>query len=165
MRDLEGGFFLDLDEALDNVTFLDVVEIRNAHAAFVPAADFLDVVLEAAKGTDSSLVDDDSVPDDADFGIPDHLSAEDSASGDEADTGDTESVTDLSPSLRLLAVGGIKKAEHGFLNVFGGLVDDVVKSHVQPLAKSHFRNLRFGPDVETYDDGARGGGEEDVPPR
>ena len=50
------------DKALEDVAFLDVVVLHDAHAALVTGGDFLDRVLEALQGSDLALVDDDVVP-------------------------------------------------------------------------------------------------------
>ncbi len=53
-------------EALDDVAFLDVVELFDLHAAFVTGGDFLNVVLEAAQRSKLALMDNDIVAQDTD---------------------------------------------------------------------------------------------------
>ena len=53
-------------EGLDDVTDLDIVIVLNGDAAFVAAADFSCVILEALQGTKPAAVDNDAVADQPD---------------------------------------------------------------------------------------------------
>ncbi len=55
------------DEALDDISDLDIVEFFNLHAAFVAARDLFDVIFEAAERGKLTLVDNDVVPQDTDL--------------------------------------------------------------------------------------------------
>ena len=84
-----------VDEALDDVAFLDVVELFDLHAAFVTGGDFLNVVLEAAQRSKLALKNDDVVAVDAHAAVALDLAVLHIAAAHGADLGHAERLADL----------------------------------------------------------------------
>ena len=66
---LQGGSLFDGLEGFDDVADLDVVEVLQAHAAFVALDHFAGVVLEALEGADLAGVDHHAVAEQAHAGV------------------------------------------------------------------------------------------------
>src|SRR4030095_409096 len=113
---------------LDDVAFLDVVEVLDPDTALEPLAHLADVVLEAAERADPAVVRNDAVADDAGPRGPDDRALQDGRAGDHADLRDAEHGTDLGPPELRLALLGLEHPAQGATDV----IDRVVNHAVQP---------------------------------
>src|SRR5512132_4722784 len=73
---------------LDDVAFLDVVEVFDPDSALEPLAHLADVVLDAAERADPAVVRDDAVADDAGPRVADDRALQDVRTSDQTHLGD-----------------------------------------------------------------------------
>src|SRR5262245_13468968 len=83
---------------LDDVAFLDVVEVLDADSALEPLGHLANVVLESAQRRDPSVVDDDPVADHAGARVAEDRAPHDVAACDDAGPGNAEQRTHLGSS-------------------------------------------------------------------
>src|SRR5690606_12199471 len=107
---------------LDDVAFLEVLEVRQTDTALEPGADLGGVVLEPPQRLDRALPDDGALTQEADLGVARDDAALDHATGDLADAGHGEDLADLGLAGDDLFVLGGEHAEHGRLHVLEHLV-------------------------------------------
>src|SRR6266850_240985 len=157
----EPGDLLDAI-GLDEVADLDVVEILDADAALEALAHFAYVFFEPLERRERAVVHLDAVADDPHAaGAGDHAALHE-ASRDGANLRDLEQLTDLGlPHDHFLLFGG-QQAFHGRLHLFHRLIDDAVGADLHALAIGGGAGIGVGPNVEAYDDRARGFGEQHV---
>src|SRR6478736_273561 len=150
-------------ERLDDVAFLDVLEVAQHQTTLEALADLGGVVLLALERLQVQVVGDDgAVADDADLGVaPDHA-AGDHATGDVADLGRAEDRTDLRLAQGRLLELRLEHALERGLDLLDGLVDDGVVPDLHALAVGQLRRLALRADVEADDDRVGGGGQVDV---
>src|SRR5918996_1291672 len=162
MTSLQGpGDLADL-ERLDDVAFLDVLEVLQTDPALESLLDLTDVVLEPPKGRDPTLVDDRAVPDQAGPGSPRHRSTGDVAPRHPAQPGHVERGADVGPAQLDLLLGGSQQSRQGVLEVVDRLIDHPVQADVDSLPLGNLACLGVGTDVEPDHDGLRRLGQHDV---
>src|ERR671911_1989530 len=91
---------------LDDVAFLDVVEVLDPDAALEALGHLAHVILEALERPDTAVIDDDAVADDARPPVPNDRAADHVTTGDHADAGNPEQSAHLcGPELGLPLLG------------------------------------------------------------
>src|SRR3712207_5180098 len=139
--------FDDLEE-LQNVAFLDVVEVLDADAALEALADRAGVVAEALEGAYVALVDHRAVAHQADAVVAEDLAAGDHAAGHDPGVRDAERLAHLCGTRLPLPLLGGEHAAHGGLDLLERLVDHVVGPDLDTLALGDLLGRVCGPDVE-----------------
>src|SRR6185436_20008840 len=137
---------------LDDVAFLDVVEVRDPDTALEPLTHLADVVLEAAERADPAGVRNDAVADDPGTRVPDDRALQDVRAGDQAHLRDAEHGTDLGPTELRLALLGLEHPAQGAADVIDRVVDHAVEPDVDAFLLGEIARLHVGTDVEPYDD-------------
>ena len=102
---------------LDDIALFEVLEVREADTALKASGNLLDIFLEPLERLHLTLPDDGAFSQKANLGISGDDTVGDHATGDGADTRDTEDLSNLSVSGDHLFVLGFKKAEHCVLNI------------------------------------------------
>src|SRR5581483_12385775 len=87
--------YLALFVGLDDVAFLQVLEVAEPDAALEPGLDLTYIVLEAPERVDRALPDDGAVTEEADLRPAGDDAVRDVTAGDGADAGDAEDVSDF----------------------------------------------------------------------
>ena len=147
---------------LENVAFLDVVEVVEQDAALEALGDLSCVLLEALELRDRRVVDHGSVAHDAHLRAPPHDARCDHAAGDRAEPRDLEEGAHLGLADDLLGLDGGEHADERLLDVLGELVDDAVGADVDALALRELPCLGVRTHVEADDECVRSRGEHDV---
>src|SRR6478736_4802787 len=150
-------------EGLDDVAFLDVLEVAQHQAALEALADLGGVVLLALQRGEVEVVGHHAaVADDPDLGVAADQAAGDHTTGDVADLGAAEDRTDLRLAQGPLLVLGLEHALERSLDLLDGLVDDRVVTDLHALAVGHLGRLALRADVEADDDRVGGSRQVDV---
>src|SRR2546423_2242297 len=148
-------------EGLDDVLFLDVVEVSEIDTALEAFADLRDVVLLPPQTLDGEVVGHHgAAPDEARLGVPADQAAADDTAGDVADLAGAEDRADLGGAELHFLVLRLQHALQGRLDLLDRLVDDRVEADLDALAVGLGLGPAVGPDVEAEDD--RVGGHRQV---
>src|SRR5512132_2810070 len=147
---------------LDDVAFLDVVEVLDPDTALEPLAHLADVVLEAAERADPAVVRDDAVADDAGPRVADDRALQDVRAGDQTYLGDAEQGAHLGASELRLALLGLQHAAQRAPDVVDRVVDHAVQPDVDAFPLGEVAGLHVWTDVEPDDDRPRGQRQVDV---
>src|SRR3954452_14944802 len=132
---LQGLLDLFRLEELEHVVVLDVGVPLEDDAALLALLDFLDVVFEAAQGSEFAGPDHRSLADQTDAGGAHGLALGDDATGDAADLRGFEGLFDQRLADRLLDRHRVEQALHRVAQVFGDFVDDRVGADIDALAR------------------------------
>src|SRR6478752_9070843 len=150
-------------ERLDDVAFLDVLEVAQHQTTLEALADLGGVVLLALERLQVQVVGDHgAVPQDAHLGVATDHTTDDHAAGDVADLRRAEDRADLRLAEGRLLVLRLEHALERCLDLLDGLVDDRVVPDLHAFLLRHLGRLALGPDVEADDDGVGGGRQVDV---
>src|SRR5581483_6693595 len=129
-RSAADGF---LGERLDDVAFLIVGEARNADAAFVPGLDLADVIFEPPQTLESALENELAGPEDSNLAVARNRARRHIAPGGSARSPDLEHLANLGLAHDDFAILRLEHAAQQLLDVFGHVVDDVVRPDLDPL--------------------------------
>src|SRR5205814_6687454 len=111
---------------LDHVANVDILEVFQVHPALSPERDLTNIVLETAQAGNAALVHDCAVAQQAGLSPTDQPSFADHAASHQPDARDSEDLTDLGTTQRLLTVGRLKQAFQRGPDVLDDFVDDIV---------------------------------------
>src|SRR5438445_11508907 len=152
-----GGFGENLllhGEAFEHIADFDVVEIRNADAAFETGAHFVGIFLEPAQRAHTARINNHAFAHDAHLGIALHDAIEDVAAGDHAHALDAEGVAHFRAAEMSFLVDRLEQASHGALNLVGDFVNDRVHADLDVFALRQIGSFAIGAHVESEDNRA-----------
>src|SRR5262249_11313324 len=149
-------------EALQDVSYFNVVEVGDARAAFKPGANFAGVVLEALERVKLRRVDHGTLANYANLAVTLQNAVKHIATSHGARALDAEGVADFGAAQIGLLNDRLEQALHCFFELVGNLIDDGVRANVDTLALREFQRFAIRTHAECDNDRARSGGQQDV---
>src|SRR5208337_1698686 len=154
-------YFLNLI-GLNDVFFLDIVEILNTDTAFESGLDFLDVILEPSEGTDLSVIDDYIVAKNSCPGVSFHTAVEYGAACNHPEFWNMKGLSYFRPADHVLFVYRLEHADYGAPDVIEELIDDIIVTNVHRFLLGQLLNLRIRSYIEADHDSIGGRSEHNV---
>ena len=105
------------NKALNDIAFLDIIVVLDAHAALIRGCNFLHIVLEALEGIQVTLVEYDAVTDYANLSVTLNLAVLYIAACNRACAGDLEHLTNLCVAENNFLELRLEHALHGLLHL------------------------------------------------
>ena len=139
------------DKSLDRIADLDILEAVDAKAALVAILHGLHVILEAAHAGERALEYDRTIANNTHLVVAVELAFEDIATGNRADFGNLEHLSDLGCTDIDLRPFRTEHSFHGCPDIVHDVVDDVVLADLDFLCIGSGLCLRCRSDVESDD--------------
>src|SRR6185437_14445990 len=166
-KKLERSFYFFFLIGFDDVSYADIIVILNGKTAFHAGGDFFYVFLEPfercqlSSSTFSGGIDDDTIADQADLGVPEDLSIEHIATCD-GRLVEFEDIAHFDVGHHFLLDLRFEHAFHSGLDFFDGIVNDRIGLYFHSFIFSQAGGLRGRVDIEANDNGVGGGSQQDI---
>src|SRR5258707_2420440 len=149
-------------EAFQDVADLYVVEVGDAGAALKAGAHFARVIFEALERIKLRRVNDGSITHNSYLRVTLEDAVHDVTTGDCAGTFDPERVANFPATEIVLLKDRLEQAFHGFFELVGNFINDVVHADVDFFLLRKFSRLALRPHAERDDDRAGGARKKNV---